>query len=181
MSLKERNDLCKIKFVGGTEIEFYYSWPLMAQKLSGLGLKAFRPTLNLYLTPTSASWVSVELIETQEEMNIEEEAKETIEALAEREEDNEEILPEPEPEKKKESIQEKKERMLAEMIELSSCSHEEYDMYFSQMSRTDKRTGKTTVIKRYFPVCAKCGVREKFVKSADIPEEVKETAKLWDK
>jgi hypothetical protein len=171
----ERKDLIKITLVNGREIEFAYDWLKMAPKLQLMGVKLFKPRNGLFICASDPNWSSVELVE---ENAFAEEEEEVVQVFDEPEES---VLSEPEPEEKKKSIQERKDEALAEMIELSSCTHENYEMYYSLMSRTDKRTGKTTNIKRYFPVCAKCGLREKFVKSADLPDEVKDTAKLWDK
>ena len=35
--------------------------------------------------------------------------------------------------------------------------------------------------KRFFPVCKKCGIRQRYVKAADLTDEQKENAKVWDK
>jgi hypothetical protein len=176
----ERKDLVKITLVTGREIEFAYEWIKMAPKLQLMGVKLFKPEPGLFICAGDPNWSTIELVEEnyflEKDEHIDIKPKETEQRILEPE-----TIEEPEPEEKKESINEKKERLLAEMIEMSSCQHTDYDMYYSTMSRTDKRTGKTSTIKRYFPVCANCGVREKFVKSADVPEEVKQAAKLWDK
>lgn len=174
--MKEKNDLIKITFINGDTDEFWYDWEKMFQRCSGLGMKGFRAHPDVLYTPLSTNWLKLERIDSRvNEEDLFEHEEEVME------QEIPEELPEQNVQEKKESINEKKDRMLKEMMELSECSHEEYDMYFSMMNRTDKRTGKTTSIKRYFPVCANCGVREKFVKSADLPDEVKEAAKLWDK
>jgi hypothetical protein len=87
---------------------------------------------------------------------------------------------EPEPpveltEEKPKSAQEKQEEMLAYMKEMSSCTHENYEYYYSEsmVGRSKKP------VRRYFPVCAKCGVREKFVKAETLTDEEKSNAKEW--
>jgi len=73
------------------------------------------------------------------------------------------------------SAQERADDMLAYMKEMSECPHEAHDFYY-----TDSQVGRAkSPVRRYFPVCAKCGVREKFVKKADLTDEQKENAKVW--
>jgi hypothetical protein len=78
-------------------------------------------------------------------------------------------------EKKPKSAQEKQEEMLAYMKEMSECTHEKHDYHY-----TDSTVGRAKKpVRRYFPVCAKCGVREKFVKADTLTDEQKENAKEW--
>ena len=70
--------------------------------------------------------------------------------------------------------------MVEEMKRLSSCVHEDADdvVYYQHTSvGKDKRPAK-----RYFHVCANCGVRKgKYVKASSLDDDIKENAKYWDK
>jgi hypothetical protein len=36
-------------------------------------------------------------------------------------------------------------------------------------------------MRRYFPVCVKCGMRERYVKAESLTDDEKLNAKVWDK
>lgn len=73
-------------------------------------------------------------------------------------------------EKKPETKQERNDRLIAEMIEKSNCVHENQTVHVTM--------GKNGT--RYFPVCDFCGQRFRYIKAADLSDEQKANAKVWE-
>jgi hypothetical protein len=171
--------MLKIYFVTGKVIEIPdYDLNKLSGRLPHLGIRVWRPQPDKVFPIGWDGVMFLEEVITDEER---EEMKAAIiadevpqEAIPE-----EPVIEEPEPEvkEKKKSAQEKADEALAEMKRLSECQHENHHIYYDEtlVGRARKPA------KRYFPVCAECGVREKYVKADLLPEEVKANAKLWDK
>jgi hypothetical protein len=170
--------MIRIYFSSGKELEFDYDWNQLAPKFQLGGIRMFKTPSGDLIPLNSATIERIQYVETEEDILRDE--------IAEVQEDIEEIKEEAAVEKAnettedkadKKSAQERADEMLAHMKEMSECTHEEHEIYYSESTIGKSRKP----VKRYFPVCAKCGVREKFVKSDLLPDEVKEAAKLWDK
>lgn len=185
-----------IYFTSGKELTFPYDWRKLAPKFQLGGVRMFSPYPGV-LIPLNSN--TIERIEEQEDEELYEDVKADEPASVEEESgESEEVSKafeatsdkptEREPEEPTELTKEngpaitddmspdqKNEARLAWMKEMSECPHENHDIYYS--ASTVGRAKKP--VKRYFPVCAKCGVREKFVKADTLTDEQKETAKLW--
>lgn len=180
----------RIHFTNGRIKELpNYEFDKLTSKLPYLGIKVWRPESGIAFP---IQWEGVMLLE---EYFIDDEESEEWEkhpnqtkaekdaALAE-ETKVEEPAEAPEPAKtieepvkteKPMSAQERADEKLEQMKKLSNCKHPEHEIYFSESS-----TGRSRKpVRRYFPVCACCGVREKFVKADSLPDEVKEAAQVW--
>jgi hypothetical protein len=168
----------KVTLIDGTVIEKDdYEYEMVVPRLLKVGCKLWKLNENTLIVADKIAFVEdttdYEAIEAEEIADILAEEKERFAEV------DEEVYEEEVPVKKKreKSPQERADEQLALMKELSSCKHKEYDMYYSEslMGRNKKPT------RRYFPVCKKCGIREKYVKTDAIPDEVKVAAKLYDK
>lgn len=175
--------MIKIYFVTGKTIEIdNYDFFKLGPKLTHGGLRVWRPKPDTMIPLNSAGIMMIKEIETEEEQEEQHSAEmeriiaEERKKLNPTEQEETPIEPQPEKPEKKKSAQERNDEALAYMKEMSECPHEEHDIYFSNSTVGRKRTP----VKRYFPVCAKCGVREKFVKADSLPDEVKEAAKLYE-
>jgi hypothetical protein len=159
--------MVRIHFISGKELEFEYDWIKLAPKFQHLGLRMFRTPGGQLVPANSPTIEYIEIEETAEEIiakEIKVEESPVIEAPVE------------EPaEKKEQSAHEKAAEMLEEMKKLSSCPHEKYDYYYVNSTAGPNRKP----VKRYFPVCANCGIREKFIKADSLTDEQKENAKVW--
>jgi hypothetical protein len=160
--------MIRFTFTSGKEQDFNYNWEKLAPKLQFAGMRMFRPKADVMI-PLNSNTIA--LIE-----NFPEETEEvTVVDLSEPE-----PVVEPEPEKEpKKSTEDERERVLNAMKELSECTHEEREFYYQKVKSGPK--GKQKEIHRYFPVCVKCGVRERYVKTDSVTEEEQLNAKLWDK
>lgn len=165
--------MVRIYFTSGKELEFDYDWMQLAPKFQLGGVRMFKTPAGVLIPLNSHTIERIEQIETEEDI-IRDEIAEIEEEIAEIVAKANETTPD---KAKKQSAQERADEMLAYMKEMSECPHEEHEIYYSESTVGKARKP----VKRYFPVCKKCGVREKFVKSDLLPEEVKNTAKLWDK
>jgi hypothetical protein len=92
---------------------------------------------------------------------------------------------EPESEKKKESPQERTERVLAEMTIKANCpgtGHKGHEQVIHFQDVMIRRKGAKTSLpsRRYFPVCSFCGLRQKYVKAETLSDDVKENATLYE-
>jgi hypothetical protein len=164
----------KVTLVDGTVIEKDdYEYEMVVPRLLKVGCKLWKLNENMLVVADKIAFVEdttdYEAIEEEEIASIIAEEQELMEAFEEEEVET--------PKPRQKSPQELADEQLALMKELSSCKHKEYDMYYSEalMGRNKKPT------RRYFPVCKKCGVREKYVKTDAIPEEVRAAAKLYDR
>lgn len=165
--------MVRFTFVTGAVQEFPYNWEKLAPKLTFQGIRLFTPAPNIMIPLNSATIALIERIGDEVEETKTETTTDTVVIEAE-------PVVEEEPEPKKEMTeQERKDKILADMKELSSCPHEEYEYHY-QMVMTGPKTNQKAA-KRYFPVCKKCGVRERFVKADTLTDEEKANAKLWDK
>jgi hypothetical protein len=167
----------RITLIDGTVVEKDdYDYDMVVPRLLKAGCKLWKLNERMLVQVDKVAFVEdttdYESMEEQEIADILAEAKEIESTMASEEErDN------PAPEEKKQSIAEREQEALALMKELSECKHEEHEIYYQ-----DSSTGRgRKPIRRYFPVCAKCGLREKYVKSDSLPDEVKEAAKPYDK
>jgi type IV secretory pathway VirB10-like protein len=79
-------------------------------------------------------------------------------------------VPEVEETEKKESIHEKEQRLLKEMMARSSCTHEGLEVLHSQV---------TTKGTRFFPVCSFCGHRARYIKKDKLTDEEMANATPW--
>ena len=166
----------KVTLIDGTVIEKDdYEYEMVVPRLLKVGCKLWKLNENMLVVADKIAVVEdttdYEEREAEEVAAILEEVKETEAAI----EDDVQVE-----EPKKEKIltaQQKAEKQLELMKELSECPHEEHLIYYQESTAGKNRKP----IKRYFPVCKKCGVREKFLKSSLLPDEVKDAAKLWDK
>jgi hypothetical protein len=160
--------MVRFTFVNGETKDFDYAWDKVGPKLQHCGIRMFLPKPGVLITLNSNTIIMVE--------NFPEETEEvTVVDLSEPE-----PVVEPEPEKEpKKSTEDERERVLNAMKELSECTHEEREFYYQKVKSGPK--GKQKEIHRYFPVCVKCGVRERYVKTATVSEEEQLNAKLWDK
>lgn len=162
----------KITMIDGREIvKDDYDYEMVVPRLLKAGCKLWKLSDRMLVQVDKVAFIEdttdYESIEEQEIADILAEAKEIEDTMeAEEERDN------PKPEKKKKSIADREKEQLDLMKELSSCKHAEHIIHYQ-----DSSTGKgRTPIRRYFPVCAKCGLREKYVKSDSLPQEVKDAA-----
>jgi len=92
---------------------------------------------------------------------------------------------EPVAEEKKESPQERTDRVLAEMKEKSDCAgngHKGKEQVIHFQDVMIRRKGAKTSLpsRRYFPVCAFCGLRQKYVKAESLSDEQKDNATLYE-
>lgn len=161
--------MVKFTYSNGREATYNYEWDKLAPKLLMAGIRLFKPEPDV-LIPLNSQTIAlieniVEEVEEVEEDKTEEVVKsEEIEAPKETEEPEKEL-----------SAQEKQDAAIALMKELSSCEHENYEYYYQVIGSGPKAQ------KRYFPVCTKCGIRQRYVKAAGLTDEEKENAKIWDK
>ncbi|NIW13139.1 MAG: hypothetical protein GWN31_04235 [Candidatus Thorarchaeota archaeon] len=114
--------------------------------------------------------------EEEEEANVNAEMEAIIAEEKAKIEDEMQEQVEPEPEEPKElSAHEREQQRLEQMKRLSSCEHPEHKIYYSE-----SLTGRSKKpVRRYFPVCNQCGLKERFVKADSLPDEVKEAADMW--
>lgn len=169
--------MVRIYFSSGKELEFDYDWNQLAPKFQLGGIRMFKTPDGDLIPLNSTTIERIQFIPDEEDPFEDGISDEDYNEIVEDESPVEETVEEPEPEEKPKSAQERADEMLAHMKEMSECTHEEHEIYYSES--TVGRARKP--VKRYFPVCKKCGVREKFVKSDLLPDEVKKAAKLWDK
>lgn len=160
-------------YLSNGDVEYLegYDAAKIGPRLTNLGIRVFRPRADLLFPMNWEGVIKIEEIDDEvEEDETEIEEEEIIEEEPEEE-------PEEKEEPKKKSAQERNEEALEEMKKLSDCQHPEWDIFY-----TEGLVGKAKKpVRRYFPVCRVCGLREKFVKTDKLPDEVKEAAKLWDK
>lgn len=167
----------KVTLIDGTTIEKDdYEYEMVVPRLLKVGCKLWKLNEDMLVVADKIAFV-------EDTTDYEErEAKEVADILAEVQEVEAAVtddIPEEEeaPKEKVLTAQQRAEKKLAMMKELSECPHEEHIIYYQESTAGKNRKP----IKRYFPVCKKCGVREKFLKSSLLPDEVKDAAKLWDK
>jgi len=172
-----------IYFTSGKELSFEYDWNKLAPKLQLGGLRMFTPNRGILIPLNSSTIERIEIQEDEEDVREKEtdrvgedtHADESPVGQSETTGTDREDQPVELVDEKPKSAQQKAEEALAYMKEMSECPHEKHLMYYSE-----SLVGKARKpVRRFFPVCAKCGVREKFVKAESLPEEVKETATLW--
>lgn len=167
----------KFTFSSGKEVEYDYDWEKLAPKLQLGGMRLFGPQPGV-LIPLNSNTIAL-----IEDTTIYDEVPEEHEPEVgdmKTEVTTSEPPPEyPEEVEKKLSIEEKKEAILNDMKEMSECVHEEHDIYYQEIMAGPRNNRQAQ--KRYFPVCAKCGVRERYVKADSLSDEQKENAKKWDK
>ena len=92
---------------------------------------------------------------------------------------------EPVAEEKKESIEQRKARILADMREKSDCpgtGHAGHEQVIHFQDVMIRRKGAKTSLpsRRYFPVCSFCGLRQKYVKAETLDDATKENATLYE-
>lgn len=167
----------KITMIDGETIEKEdYDYEMVVPRLLKAGCKLWKLNERLLVQVDKIAFVEdttdYEKLEDEEIADILAEAKETEAELEE-----EPVEETPVKEEKPKSAQERADEQLALIKELSECPHEEHEIFYRES--TVGRNRKP--IKRYFPVCKKCGLVEKFVKSDSLPDEVKEAAKLYDR
>ena len=172
--------MVRIYFTSGKELDFDYTWQKLAPKMQLGGIRMFAPRPGVLIPLNSHTIERIEEYETEEEIVAREAAAEESDEFSEATKATTEKPTEREPEKpvelkEEKGDQERADDMLAYMKEMSECTHEAHDYYF-----TDSTVGRAkSPVRRYFPVCAKCGVREKFVKKDTLTDEQKENAKVW--
>jgi len=190
--------MIRFHYVNGTVIEDENTdWSSVIITLQRRGMRFYNNKQGILMPMNHATMTHVELIEEEEEDDVREgsESVSTEEeaSLRGRPDGRADGESESSPERNKdaevqdaeESVeearelteQEKKDAIIAHMKEMSECPHENHDIYYQ--STSVGRSKKPA--KRYFPVCAKCGVRERYVKASDLTDEQKENAKLWDR
>jgi hypothetical protein len=175
--------MVRFTFASGTTHEFDYNWNQLAPKLQLGGLRMFKPAPGV-LIPLNSNTISL-IEEIEDELTREEE--ELADKLTEKlikeipiAEAIEEVTAEEAIEEKTPlSMKEKKELILAEMKEKSECTHEVMTYYYQEIMTGPK--GKQKSMKRYFPVCTKCGVRERYVKVDKLTDDEILNARVWDK
>jgi hypothetical protein len=161
--------MVKFIFAHGAEHDFDYDWNKLAPKMQLGGLRLFKADRDTLIPLNSNTIAMIK--------NIPEEIEEVVEPEVVVEEEI--VEEEPEVEEKPLSIQEKKDKILAEMKEKSECKHDNHDYYYQEIVSGPSGDRKTQ--KRYFPVCSFCGVRERYVAAAKLSDDQKDNAKLWDK
>lgn len=172
--------MIRFTYANGREVEYDYDWTKLAPKLQLGGLRLFAPQPGVLIPLNSHTIALIENLSVNEEKD---ENDEKSEEVPERESEEREELEDPQEEKEepeeKLSIEEKKEKILAEMKAKSDCKHENKTIYYQEIWTGPKNNRK--VQKRYFPVCDFCGIRERYVKAADLSQEDKDNAKQWTK
>ena len=73
---------------------------------------------------------------------------------------------------KKKDPEEKQKDQLKEIFDKSNCTHVVADQVIYKQETANKGT-------RYFPVCSKCGLKQRYVKAASLSEEEIENAMVW--
>jgi hypothetical protein len=187
--------MVRFTFASGTTHEFDYNWNQLAPKLQLGGLRMFKPAPGV-LIPLNSNTISlIEEIEDEEKIpELSEEDKKLsvklttklmkevpiAEEIEKTKYDYDEMGIEKVIEEKTPlSMKEKKELILAEMKEKSECTHEVMTYYYQEIMTGPK--GKQKSMKRYFPVCTKCGVRERYVKVDKLTDDEILNARVWDK
>jgi hypothetical protein len=178
--------MIKFHFVNGTVIDDNTTFQKAVITLQRRGMRFYQTSERTLVPVNSNTIMFVENVPEEDEY----EARGPQDISAKTEGDNEgdsgrdsekdersEKVDTEEAETKELTEQEKKDAILAHMKEMSECKHEDHDIYFQE---TSVGAGKKAA-KRYFPVCAKCGVRERYVKASDLSDDQKENAKIWDK
>ncbi len=84
-----------------------------------------------------------------------------------------------------ESMQARKDRILAEMKEKSDCAGnghigKEQIIHYQDVTIRRKNAKDSLPSRRYFPVCSFCGLRQKYVKADTLSDEQKENAKFYE-
>jgi hypothetical protein len=174
--------MVKFYFVNGAVVEDDTTFQQAVITLQRRGMRFYKTSSRVLIPVNSNTIMYVENIEEEEDEPREESSE--VEASdegasgrdSEKDERSEKVDTE-EAETKELTEQEKKDAILAHMKEMSECKHENHDIYYQS---TSVGRGKKAA-KRYFPVCAKCGVRERYVKASDLSDDQKENAKIWDK
>lgn len=174
--------LIRFTIEGGETYEVDADWNRLIPNLQTRGIRVFRPVPGV-LIPVDKI-VLIEDITPEEPEEVKEpefgDMKTSVDTTGD--------MPEYPEEKQDEqadtteppmSVEEKKEAILKEMKEMSECAHESHDIYFQEIMVGKGANRKAQ--KRYFPVCAKCGVRERYVKADSLSDDDKANAKLWDK
>jgi DNA-directed RNA polymerase subunit M/transcription elongation factor TFIIS len=175
--------MVRFTFANGKVHEFDYDWLKLSPKLQMAGMKMFRPEYGVLIplnshTVAMIEYVDVELTEEEKELS-DKLTKKLVKEVA-KEEEAEEVTVEEVIEKKTPlSIQEKNELILKEMKEMSECTHENMEYHYQQILSGPKNAQKP--MRRYFPVCVKCGMRERYVKAESLTDDEKLNAKVWDK
>ena len=164
--------MVKFVYASGKEVVYDYDWEKLAPKLQFAGIRLFKPEKNVLIPLNSHTIAVIENMDLEEEVD-EQGNTEALDDIKAEEPDKEE---DPEKELTK---QEKQDKMLAHMKEMSECTHEEYDIYYQMVTAGPKNSPREQ--QRFFPVCKKCGVRQRNMKSASLTDEQKENAKVWDK
>ena len=146
-----------IRFTSGKTLEITEKeFRAIAPKLKGGGIRLLT-TKDQHLIPLNSN--TMEIIEYVQDEPVEGKVIEKEpEVLPEQP-----TLPEgatPKKEETPESIEARKEKALAEMIEKSNCKHERDKLL---MYRHDTAKGV-----RYFPVCTFCGKRERYVSEKKV-------------
>jgi hypothetical protein len=157
----------KIYFTSGKTLEITeYEFERIAPKLQMGGIRLYR-TGQGNLIPLNST--TMELIEKESTIDAFVEAVEEAEKLVEGAKD-ETVKETPEPTKapekeektveeveapKKETQQERQDKMLAELIEKSNCLH--------PRDKLEMKYQETKAGKRYFPVCTFCGYRHRYI------------------
>jgi hypothetical protein len=170
--------MIKFHYVNGTVIEDDTEWDRAVVTLQRRGLRFHRTSNNILLPIEHATMTHITFEEEEDgKESTEVEASDEGDAGGDREESESSEEVGREETEKELSPQEKKDAILAHMKEMSECTHERHDIYYQEtLVGKNKKPAK-----RYFPVCAKCGVRERYVKASDLEDEIKENAKQWDK
>ena len=164
----------KFTFANGKEHEFDYDWLKMAPKLQLAGLRLFKPSRGV-LIPLNSNTIA--LIEHIEDI-VSEELDEILEEFVEKVEVAELVEKSP-VEENPISAEERNKRALAQMKEMSECTHETREFYYQEIMSGTKTNQKMQ--KRYFPVCVVCGLRERYVKADSLTDDERLNAKKWDK
>jgi hypothetical protein len=174
--------MVRINFTSGKHLDVEYNWEQLAPKFQLGGVRMFKPRPGILIPLNSQT---IEMIEDlgheEEDATVSEETaepdefSETFEATHDKPTEREPEEPVDLKDEKPMSAQEKQDEMLAYMKEMSECTHEAHDYYY-----TDSQVGRAKKpVRRYFPVCVKCGIREKFVKADSLTDEQKENAEVW--
>jgi hypothetical protein len=163
----------------GNTYELEADWNRLIPNLQTRGIRVFRPKAGV-LIPID----KIVLIEDLDQLAAEEleEVKEVeiVEEEAEEAKSSDEVVEDSDEEEEEQlDIEQRKEKILKEMAEKSSCEHENRSIYYQEIMGGPR--GNRTAQKRYFPVCDFCGVRERYIKADSLTDEEKANAKLWDK
>jgi hypothetical protein len=166
--------MVKIYFTSGKEFEFDYDWQLLAPKFQLGGVRMFKTPDGTLIPLNSNTIERIELIPDEEPEFEDEPMDEPEKVIIPEEPEIAEEIPEPAKDKPK-SAQEKADEKMEKYKELSSCPHEEHIIFYQESTVGKSRKP----VRRYFPVCKKCALREKFIKADLLPKEVKEAAHMW--